>query len=384
MSGMTLQVDRPRPRRRRLAGSILAATAAVLLGTTAAGAVAPDIARSPGRESAGPAGALSWSLTTTGTTSRLRGLAAVSRSVAWASGYAGTVIRTVDGGRTWTSVGPAGTADLQFRDVEAFDAQHAVAMAAGEGESSRIYTTTDGGRSWVEAFRNTEPAAFYDCMAFTSASVGYAVSDPVDGRFRIIKTTDGGLSWDVLDPAGMPAALPGEFGFAASGTCLAADVSGRLHLGSGGADPGRVFESEDGGTTWDVTLTPVAGSGSGGIFSVSFRGPRDGVIVGGDFGNPTASVGTAAWTSDGGLTWTAPTGAGPGGYRSGSAWVNRGWGGQGWVIAVGPTGSDVSRDGGRSWSAFDTGSFDAVQCARDGSCWASGEQGRVAVLTGLR
>ena len=32
MSGMTLQVARPRPRRRRLAGSILAATAAVLLG----------------------------------------------------------------------------------------------------------------------------------------------------------------------------------------------------------------------------------------------------------------------------------------------------------------------------------------------------------------
>jgi hypothetical protein len=141
---------------------------------------------------------------------------------------------------------------------------------------------------------------------------------------------------------------------------------------------------EDGGATWDVTLTPVAGSGSSGIFSVSFRGPRDGVLVGGDFFNPTGSVGTAAWTSDGGLTWNAPTGASPGGYRSGSAWVNRGWGGQGWVIAVGPTGSDVSRDGGRSWTAFDTGSFDAVQCTRDGACWASGEQGRVALLTGLR
>jgi photosystem II stability/assembly factor-like uncharacterized protein len=384
MSGMVLDVRSARPRRRRLAGSIVAACAAVLLGSTSAGAVGADLARSPGRESLGPAGALSWSLTTTGTSSRLRGLAAVSRSVAWASGYDGAVIRTVDGGLTWTSVGPAGTADLQFRDVEAVDSQHAVVMAAGEGESSRIYTTTDGGGTWVEAFRNTEPAAFYDCMAFTSAAVGYAVSDPVDGRFRIITTTDGGLSWDLVDPSGMPVALPGEFGFAASGTCLTADVSGRLHLGSGGADPGRVFESEDGGATWDVTLTPVAGSGSAGIFSLSFRGPRDGVLVGGDFFNPTGSVGTAAWTSDGGLTWNAPTGASPGGYRSGSAWVNRGWGGQGWVIAVGPTGSDVSRDGGRTWSAFDTGSFDAVQCTRDGACWASGEQGRVAVLAGLR
>jgi len=33
---------------------------------------------------------------------------------------------------------------------------------------------------------------------------------------------------------------------------------------------------------------------------------------------------------------------------------------------------------------FDTGSFDAVLCAHDGACWASGEQGRVAKLTWSR
>ena len=57
------------------------------------------------------------------------------------------------------------------------------------------------------------------------------------------------------------------------------------------------------------------------------------------------------------------------------------WIGRGPVaLAVGPTGSDLSFDGGRNWKSFDTGSFDAVLCARDGSCWASGEQGRVARL----
>ena len=29
-------------------------------------------------------------------------------------------------------------------------------------------------------------------MAFTSKTVGYAMSDPVDGVFRIIRTEDGG------------------------------------------------------------------------------------------------------------------------------------------------------------------------------------------------
>src|SRR5438094_3977444 len=60
-----------------------------------------------------------WTLVDTGSYARLRGLAAVSRDVAWASGSGGTVLRTVDGGRSWRPVGPPGTADLQFRDIEA-------------------------------------------------------------------------------------------------------------------------------------------------------------------------------------------------------------------------------------------------------------------------
>ena len=46
-----------------------------------------------------------------------------------------------------------------------------------------------------------------------------------------------------------------------------------------------------------------------------------------------------------------------------------------------PTGSDLSWDGGRTWSRFDTGSFDSVQCAGFGGCYASGELGRVAKLS---
>ena len=50
------------------------------------------------------------------------------------------------------------------------------------------------------------------------------------------------------------------------------------------------------------------------------------------------------------------------------------------AVAVGPTGSDVTRDGGRSWTRFAAGSLDAVDCAQTGACWGSGAAGRVAVL----
>jgi photosystem II stability/assembly factor-like uncharacterized protein len=321
---------------------------------------------------------LAWKTVDTGTQARLRGLAPVSRHVAWASGTEGTVVRTVDGGRTWQRVGPAGTVDLQFRDIEAFDADHAVALSIGEGPLSRVYVTADAGRTWAETFRNDDPRAFYDCVAFADRRHGLALSDPVDGRFRILSTMDGGRTWRVLPTTGMPPALDGEFAFAASGTCLvSAGHHGDYWFATGGGAAARVFHSRDGGAAWTVATTPVPSGPTAGIYSLAFRDARTGVAVGGDFATPTVAPDAAARTGDGGARWTGATRE-PGEYRSGVAWVP--WIGR-TAVAVGPTGSDVSLDGGRTWKRFDTGSFDSVACTWDLPCWASGENGRAAVLT---
>jgi photosystem II stability/assembly factor-like uncharacterized protein len=320
----------------------------------------------------------SWDLLPTGATARLRGLAPVSDRVAWVSGSLGTVLRTIDGGASWAQVGPPDTADLQFRDIEAFDADHAVILSIGEGETSRVYRTDDAGRTWTETFRNDEPAAFYDCMAFFDSEHGLALSDPVAGEFRILSTSDGGRSWRVLPSDGMPPALAGEFAFAASGTCLVAGDRGtdRAWFATGGATAARVFRSDDRGLTWTVAETSIPSSPSAGIFSLAFRDPQHGIAVGGDFFAPTVAPDAAAYTRDGGRTWTTAATV-PGEYRSGSAWVAHP---AGVALAVGPTGSDITADWGRTWTKFDAGSFDSVECTHDGACWASGEQGRVAKL----
>jgi len=323
-------------------------------------------------------GSLSWQLTPTGVESRLRGLSAVSGDVAWVSGSAGTVLRTTDRGRTWRNVSPPGVADLQFRDIEAFDARRAVVLAIGEGEASRIYTTSDGGRRWREAFRNDDPRAFYDCVDFFDGRhQGLALSDPVDGKFRILATDDGGRSWRVRPTTGMPAALPGEFAFAASGTCLVTSGKRDAWFATGGGAQARVFHSGDGGRSWQVTATPVKSGEAAGIFSLAFRNSRVGVAIGGDFTLPDTAVDALALTADGGRSWSLAGAAAPKGYRSGATWMPHS---RRTVLAVGPSGSDVSTDGGRAWRQFDSGSFDSVDCARDGVCWASGELGRAARL----
>jgi photosystem II stability/assembly factor-like uncharacterized protein len=198
-----------------------------------------------------------WELTPTGSTARLRGVSAVSAEVAWTSGSAGTVLRTVDGGATWDQVSPPDTEGLQFRDIEAFDAEHAVILSIGSGEDSRVYVTSDGGRNWSETFVNHDPDAFYDCMTFFDRRRGLALSDPVGGRFRIIATDDGGLTWYPTGAA-MPPALPGEFAFAASGQCLVTDHGHRAWFATGGAAEARVFRSDDRGESWQASTTPIA------------------------------------------------------------------------------------------------------------------------------
>ena len=322
-----------------------------------------------------------WELTPTGTTAQFRGLAAVSKDVAWVAGTGGTVLRTVDGGKNWQNVSPAGAQSLQFRDVEAFDARRAVALTIGEGEDSRVYRTDDAGKTWSETFRNTDARAFYDCIAFNDDKHGLAMSDPVDGKFRIAATSDGGKSWKVQPTDGMPAALTGEFGFAASGTCLVAGPGRTAWFATGGGDRPRVFRTDDGGRHWTVADSPMASGAAAGIFSLAFRNTLFGVAVGGDFTKPTEAVKAASVTYDGGRTWKlVPADQAPKGYRSGSHFVP--WS-PSTVIAVGPSGRDVSVDGGRSWQQFYDGSFASVECAGHGinaGCWASGAKGAVGRL----
>ncbi len=290
--------------------------------------------------------------------------------MAWASGSKGTVLRTTDAGKTWQHVGPPDTAALEFRDIEAFDADHAVTLSIGPGADSRIYRTDNGGKTWQLTFTNPDPNAFYDCIAFFDHRRGLAMSDPVDGTFQLQATDDGGRSWRKVPG---PAALPGEFGFAASGQCLTTAGPRDAWIATGGGAKARVLHSGDAGRNWQASDTPLPSGASAGVFSVLFRTPWQGVAIGGDYANPTAPGPAVALSRDSGRTWKTPSQA-PVGYRSGLAWRGDA------VLAVGPVGSDYSPDGGRHWTSFDSGSFDTVSCTARGDCWASGEKGRAATL----
>jgi photosystem II stability/assembly factor-like uncharacterized protein len=204
------------------------------------------------------------------------------------------------------------------------------------------------------------------------------MSDPVGGRFLVITTADGGRTWRPTPPEGMPAALEGEGGFAASGTCIAVQGKSNVWFGTGGPAGARIFRSTDGGRTWAVAPAPLASGKSAGVFSLVFRDARRGVAVGGDYNKEKDAEGSAATTDDGGRTWKAVArGARPSGYRS---CVARLPGTKApTLVAVGPSGTDYSLDGGRSWTPLGAEGFHAASFAGpDAAGWAVGESGLIA------
>jgi photosystem II stability/assembly factor-like uncharacterized protein len=248
------------------------------------------------------------------TTENLRGVSAVSRQVAWASGTHGTYLRTVDGGRTWTPGQVPDAEGLDFRGVVGLSADEAFLMSSGLGEQSRIYHTEDGGKRWQLQFTNKVAKGFFDAIAFWDAKHGIVLGDPIADesgklKFELLETEDG-QNWRPLASAAIPEAMDGEGAFAASNSGLAIlrDSGDRNLWFATGGKAARVFHSADRGQSWEVFDTPILhGEDSAGIFSIAFRDVLHGVIAGGDYKKPKKDGPNLAFTEDGGKTWRLST-----------------------------------------------------------------------------
>ena len=326
-------------------------------------------------------------------TASLRGVDSVGVGTAWASGSNGTVLRTEDGGFLWqTCAMPKGAEKLDFRGVQGFDAKTAVVVSSGKGKLSKIFRTVDGCASWTLVFENPDQQGFFDAIRRVTDHQMYVLGDPVDGKFVMFFSPDQGQRWFLADDPGRDAGK--DVGaFAASNSSLA--VAGSQMLFGAGAAPGqqqpmvyssvpKCANSSDAqcALAWKSVSVPMAGGGpSAGVFSVALRTSMGlsgkpkitAVAVGGDYTKPTSAVGTAAYSTDGGEHWIAAVSA-PDGYRSAVQFAIEA---QSW-IAVGPGGTDVSKDDGKTWMpvAGDTGTgWNAISLP-----FVVGEKGKIGKL----
>ncbi|HRH41714.1 MAG TPA: YCF48-related protein [Pyrinomonadaceae bacterium] len=311
-----------------------------------------------------------WQRQTIDTKASFRGLSVVNQNVVWASGTGGTFIKTVDGGKNWT-VGKVPEAEkLDFRDVEAFDANTAYLLSIGNGETSRIYKTIDGGKTWEKQFQATNKDIFLDAFAFWDKDHGIAMGDPVNGYFYLLRTDDGGKKWYPLSTDKMFPAKSGEAAFAASGTCIITQGKNNVFMVSGGNEA-RVFRSTNRGNSWLVSETPITkGTQGSGIFSIAMFDAKNGVIVGGNYEKPNEVNNNLAFTNDGGKTWTL--GKGLNGYRSGATFMSD----KQIIFAVGSNGSEWTFNK-QKWNVIDQENYNSIQ-AKGADIWVVGANGLIA------
>ncbi len=346
-----------------------------------------------------------WQMQESGTTAGLRGIDSVDGTngmVAWASGTGGTVLRTIDGGAHWqrcaTPDADKDGATLDFRGVQAWDAQTAIVMSSGPGDKSRLYKTVDGCRTWKLVFTNPDKDGFWDAIQFFDRhpsspyshqeTNGVLVGDPVRGIFAIFVTRNGGETWtrwNEKDPKHFPKANAGESLFAASNQAATSPGSnGPFAFVTGGADA-RIYlgqsHSPFDARWWESLsskdLSFSSGTSAGAFAIAARRFPQspfaDFMVVGGDYSRPNAQ-GSVAFVPGPprfvlGSRAIAQSVRPPHGYRSAVQWSEslKAW------ITVGTNGSDISRDDGKTWQPLDDGNWNALSLP-----FVVGPNGRIA------
>jgi len=354
-----------------------------------------------------------WQMQDSGSTAGLRGIDSVDGTIAWASGTGGAVFKTTDGGLHWqhcaTPDAATDGATLDFRGVQAWDAQTAIVMASGPGYRSRLYKTTDGCKSWKLVFRNLDKDGFWDAIRITGAKTAFMIGDPVPPKeldrskvrqfyhFPLYGTTDAGDTWNRLDKNDLFAASdnngkPAQSIFAASNSSLLETAHHRwiLFVVGGKTASLKLLEFIDNPNSvickHACTVTsgaelPLRSGPTAGGFSLA---ARDGdsvdpvlIAVGGDYQTPKKSEGTSATCTRNAnellstiFTCDAST-IPPHGYRSTVQWSEslKLW------IAAGTNGSDISRDDGRTWQPLDDGNWNALSLP-----FIVGPGGRIARL----
>jgi len=306
----------------------------------------------------------------------IRGLSVVDDSVAWISGSKGNIAITRNGGKNWDWQQVKGFEKADFRDIEAFSDKEAIIMSSGT--PALILKTTDGGINWQVKYRNTDTAYFFDAMDFADKKHGYILGDPINNKFVLMETKDGGESWNVFK--NRPDALPGEAAFAASGTCLRA-WNDKISIASGGIHSRTLMyftDSKKKNNEWVIDDLPILkGKSSQGAFSFACDKSGTWIFVGGDYSHDILKDSVACYIKDGSYAdhFFIPK-QGPSGFQSCVEYISGNI-----FLSTGTPGSNITTDGGKTWSKIDGTSFNVCRKAKHGKLvLLAGNGGKIGVL----
>lgn len=261
----------------------------------------------------------SWKSIDIPTTSNLNSVNFVSDSVGYACGENSTILKSINGGKTW-EVMPVGESNLIFNDIKFFNVSKGLVI----GEKGTILNTTDGGSSWRKVNIDLSVSLF-GIYFFDNSDIGFIAG----GNGTILKTINGGDTWNrVLSPSHR---LLYSIAFENENTGFAVGWNGEL------------LKSTDKGNTW-TTMTSFSDVY---LKDISFISNSIGIIVGGG--------GEIFRTENGGAVWENVSSGVIAGLYSIAFLDNKNG-----LILTGSGSVLVTDDSGKSWETTSSGKFGAL------------------------
>ena len=232
----------------------------------------------------------------------LRAVYFVNGEVGWVGGVGGTILRTVDAGKTWEAQlgGDPESKAPRLNSFYFLDERQGWASQGEAGHTYKVLRTRDG-ESWEEIGKLPYGG---NQLVFTSAETGFVDGNPgmaVSGSSYIFRTTDGGKTWKQNWQCQAKVSVGGlnknigcviaQLQFPTPAVGYAAVGSGCIGMGCGG--PPLIAKTTDGGETWSVLNGP--GDQGDEVTSILFLDEMTG------FARLTSKK--LHMTTDGGATW---------------------------------------------------------------------------------
>jgi photosystem II stability/assembly factor-like uncharacterized protein len=162
----------------------------------------------------------------------------VDASNGWAVGTNGIILKTVDGGATWTKRSykndPTPVSDVVLYSVFFFDVNNGFIG----GQNGKLYKTSNAGASWTEIPSGTN--VNITDITFTSATRGFFTAPYYLGS--IFETSNGGATWDIANVPSYEYFYSIDFVDANNGWAAGFYYDG--------PQKGRILKTKDGGATW--------------------------------------------------------------------------------------------------------------------------------------
>ena len=185
------------------------------------------------------------------------------------------ILRTIDGGESWTSHSLAPSYSGYPREIAIPDDNVCYTVVSGSGTDHHVYRSADGGQTWEERDNGISAINGVDSIFFLDAETGFVGGESASAA-AVWKTADGALSWELLPSAGLGAGAVFEMHWMNELTGVIAKSRG-------------AYRTTDGGASWTLVIDDYTGP-------LDFRDDLYGIVANRYY--PWVWV-----TDDGGVTW---------------------------------------------------------------------------------